>query len=59
MFPGPLQIALVIVLVIVLFGASRVPGIMENIAKGARAFKKGLEDDSDSGDNDGNKPEDR
>ncbi|HBH26269.1 MAG TPA: twin-arginine translocase TatA/TatE family subunit [Rhodospirillaceae bacterium] len=45
MFPGPLQIALVIVLVLVLFGAGRVPDIMRNIARGARAFKKGLEDD--------------
>jgi len=47
MFPSPIQIALVIALVIVLFGASKVPSIMENIAKGAKAFKKGLKDDGD------------
>jgi sec-independent protein translocase protein TatA len=47
MFPGPLQIALVIALVLLLFGASRVPSIMENLARGARAFKKGLTEDDD------------
>ncbi len=48
MSPGPLQIVLVILLVVLLFGAGRVPGIMENLAKGIRSFKKGLKDeDSD------------
>jgi len=45
MTPGPLQIVLVIVLVILLFGAGRVPGIMENLAKGIKSFKGGLKDE--------------
>ena len=45
MAPGPLQIAIVVLLILVVFGASRVPGIAENLAKGINAFKKGLKDD--------------
>lgn len=45
MTPGPLQIILVIVLILLLFGAGRVPMIMENVAKGIRSFKKGLKDE--------------
>ncbi len=44
MAPGPLQIILIIVLVLLIFGAGRVPGIMENLAKGMKSFKKGLSD---------------
>ena len=48
MTPGPLQILIVLVLVLLLFGAGRVPGIMENLAKGINSFKKGLrEEDSE------------
>ncbi len=50
MTPGPLQIVLIIVVILLLFGAGRVPGIMENIAKGVKSFKRGLKDD------DGEKP---
>lgn len=45
MAPGPLQILLIIVLVLLIFGAGRVPGIMENVAKGIKGFKKGLTDE--------------
>ncbi|GJL85100.1 MAG: hypothetical protein DHS20C02_08750 [Micavibrio sp.] len=47
MAPGPIQILVVILLLLLLFGASRVPGIMENLAKGVKSFKKGLKDDDD------------
>ncbi|MBI1301727.1 MAG: twin-arginine translocase TatA/TatE family subunit [Alphaproteobacteria bacterium] len=47
MTPGPLQIIIIILLIMVLFGASRIPGIMENLAKGVTSFKKGLKDDSE------------
>ena len=46
MAPGPLQIVLIIVLVLLIFGAGRVPGIMENVAKGIKGFKKGLNDEA-------------
>ncbi len=49
MAPGPLQILIVVLLIFFLFGASRVPMIAENLAKGIRSFKKGLnEDDADT-----------
>ena len=45
MAPGALQIIVVILLVMVLFGAGRIPTIMENLAKGINSFKKGLKDE--------------
>ncbi len=45
MAPGVMQIAVIILLVVVLFGAGRIPTIMENLAKGVNSFKKGLKDD--------------
>jgi sec-independent protein translocase protein TatA len=44
---GPLEIFLIIILVLVLFGAGRVPTIAENFAKGIKSFKKGLKDEDD------------
>ncbi len=49
MSPSVIQIIIVILLVMVLFGAGRIPTIMENLAKGVNSFKKGLKDeDSDT-----------
>ncbi len=45
MSPGPLQILIVVILILVVFGASRMPMIAENLAKGIKSFKKGLKDD--------------
>lgn len=45
MTPGPFQILLVILLILIVFGASRVPAIAENLAKGIKSFKKGLKDE--------------
>lgn len=42
MAPGALQIIVIVLLVMVLFGAGRIPVIMENLAKGINSFKKGL-----------------
>lgn len=36
------QIAIVVVLVFLLFGAGRLPRVMEDIAKGIKSFKKGI-----------------
>lgn len=44
MAPGPMQILIVVLLILVVFGASRLPGIAENLAKGINSFKKGLKD---------------
>ena len=48
MAPGPLQIAIVVLLILVVFGAGRVPMIAENLAKGIKSFKKGLKEDDGS-----------
>ena len=45
MTPGPMQIIIIIVLLMVLFGAGRIPAIMENVAKGIKSFKKGLNEE--------------
>lgn len=45
---SPLHLLLIIVVILLLFGAGRVPDIMENIAKGVKSFKQGLKDDDDT-----------
>ena len=40
MIPGPWQIILIIVVIILLFGAGRLPRIMNDIAQGIKSFKK-------------------
>lgn len=47
MSPGPLEILVVLILILLVFGAGRVPQIAENLAKGIKSFKKGLKDDDD------------
>ncbi len=41
---GWLEILLVLVLVIVLFGHNKIPGLMKNIANGINIFKKEMDD---------------
>ena len=59
MAPGPLQIAIVVLLILVVFGASRVPMIAENLAKGINSFKKGLKDDDEPQKLDDNSEDDK
>ena len=42
---GIWQILIVVVLVFLLFGAGRLPRVMEDIAKGIKSFKKGMNDE--------------
>jgi sec-independent protein translocase protein TatA len=37
----------VILVVVLLFGAGRVSGLMGDVAKGIKSFKKGMQDDDD------------
>ena len=39
------HIILVIIAVLVLFGAGRLPKLMEDLAKGMKAFKKGMKEE--------------
>lgn len=38
---------IVLLIVILLFGAGKIPRLMGDVAKGVNAFKKGLKDDGD------------
>lgn len=58
MAPGVMQILVVVVLVMLLFGAGRIPTIMENLAKGINSFKKGLKDEDASEKSSSEDPED-
>ncbi len=42
------HLIIVFLIVLVVFGAGRVPNIMGDLAKGIKAFKEGLKDDSKS-----------
>jgi len=44
-FPFPWQIALVLLVVLVLFGASRLPELGKSLGEGIRNFKKGLSEE--------------
>lgn len=45
MTPGPWQILLIVLLILLLFGAGKLPRIMGDVAKGIKSFKKGMKDD--------------
>ena len=48
------QIAVVVVIVVLLFGRGKISSLMGDVAKGIKSFKKGMSDDSSSS-NDDNK----
>ena len=48
MFPGFWQIAIVVVLVVLLFGRGKISSLMGDVAKGIKSFKKGLSDEEPS-----------
>ena len=48
------QIAIVVVIVVLLFGRGKISSLMGDVAKGIKSFKKGMSDDS-SLSNDDNK----
>ena len=41
------EILLILIIIIVLFGASRIPSIMKAMGKGVKEFKKGIAPDED------------
>tara|TARA_Y100001970_G_scaffold125468_1_gene155234 strand:+ start:12322 stop:12519 length:198 start_codon:yes stop_codon:yes gene_type:complete len=53
------QIAIVVVLVVLLFGRGKISSLMGDVAKGIKSFKKGMSsDDSSKVDSQENKDED-
>ena len=43
---SPIHIIIVLLLVVLLFGAGRVSTLMGDVAKGIKSFKKGMADDT-------------
>ena len=44
MFPSFWQIAVVVVLIVLLFGRGKISDLMGDVAKGIKSFKKGMKD---------------
>ena len=42
------QIAIVVILVVLLFGRGKISDLMGDVAKGIKSFKRGMSDDSSS-----------
>ena len=49
---GIWQIAIVVVLVVLLFGRGKISDLMGDVAKGIKSFKKGMSDTPESSDKD-------
>ncbi len=47
MFPGPMQLLVVLFIILLLFGGAKVPSLMRNLGRGANEFKRGLSDSDD------------
>ena len=48
---GPWQIALIVVVVLLLFGGKKIPELMKGIGKGVKEFKDGVKSDPDADSN--------
>ena len=48
------QIAIVVVLVVLLFGRGKISSLMGDVAKGIKSFKRGMSDDSSTNNQDDN-----
>ncbi len=42
---GIWQVVLILVIVLIIFGAGKIPQVMGDVAKGVKSFKSGLKDD--------------
>ena len=52
------QIAIVVVLVVLLFGRGKISSLMGDVAKGIKSFKKGMSDDTSTNNQDHNSKSD-
>ncbi len=48
------QIAIVVVLIVLLFGRGKISSLMGDVAKGIKSFKKGMSDDTTTNNQDDN-----
>jgi sec-independent protein translocase protein TatA len=49
---GPLELGIILVIVLLIFGVGRVSKIAEELGKGIKAFRKGIQIDSEKSDQD-------
>lgn len=42
---GPWEIILIVAVVLLLFGAGKLPRLMSDVAEGVKAFKRGMKDE--------------
>ena len=47
MTPSIWQLIIVLVIVLILFGRGKIPQLMSDMAKGVKAFKKGMSNDEE------------
>ena len=52
------QIAIVVILVVLLFGRGKISSLMGDVAKGIKSFKKGMSDDTTSNNQEDNSKSD-
>jgi sec-independent protein translocase protein TatA len=45
--PGPLELIVLLAIVLILFGAGKLPKVLGQMGKGVKAFKEGLNQDLD------------
>jgi len=45
MMPGPWELILILLIVVMIFGAKRIPEIMGGLGKGIKSFKRSMETD--------------
>ena len=55
-----MEIVVILLVVLLLFGAKKIPELMKNMGKGVRSFKDGLKEGMDAADESDNvKPDDK
>ena len=55
---GIWQIAIVVILVVLLFGRGKISSLMGDVAKGIKSFKKGMSEDTSTNNQDDNSKSD-
>ncbi len=56
MFSGRLgELLLILLIVLIFFGAGKLPKVMQDLGRGMKAFRKGMDSDPDDGENVGSK----
>ena len=46
MLPGPTELIIILVIVLVIFGAGKLPKVMGDMGRGVRSFKKAMDDEN-------------